>query len=658
MGDYSRDSFRVTQNSLIDVRGLLAVPQTNPKHYVSIRLQQGVPMLDADWNEQEDIRRIELETVLAQAIGSGVPAGSDGFRIFQTSIDNNFMISSGIMFLDGLIVINHQEIDYNNQPHRNTSGVSPEILPIENAAVAQRELVYLDTWDREADAQEDSHLVDQNIGIETCSRLERAWVIRIATITSTADPFDPATIPTIVSDHRYYALAIINRQPGGVITDGMISDLRRTHLTLEALTHAPLLIDDPVRGQRLNSERLADMFHNTLDVLWDRLSRTPDTFIVFIGVFGREPESGIAMTALQDIRARAIAFEEQARRDILHKTAALESMNGFYDVQVVLLDLLRQFIDNGMNTTSRAEFVEICRRHLQGSGPGDNQSLNFALTEEDLLGAVMAQERFIIEMGAVNDLFPEGTVSASLISITPLGPVQDNTIQPQYHLTIRVDSNLQSEQGFEPMRAIASAGSGWNLSFQDTAETDVREIVVTVDNMTTQDIVLIISATPGAADSALELSVRPERRQSLAFHHTPINLALGQEILPGGPVLATMTYEGPALPPDNTAQVARNVMSGGVQIPFEATNLSSSAEQYQVTVTAMGDDTGWNAPNQPVLPEMAPGEVRLVDIDFSTSDELGAMSPLTYRVQLVRVTGGANEPLANTIFDLTFDLQP
>ena len=31
------------------------------KHYVSVRLQQGVPLLDADWNEQDDIRRYELQ---------------------------------------------------------------------------------------------------------------------------------------------------------------------------------------------------------------------------------------------------------------------------------------------------------------------------------------------------------------------------------------------------------------------------------------------------------------------------------------------------------------------------------------------------------------------------------------------------------------------
>jgi hypothetical protein len=51
------------------------------KHYVGIRLQQGVPLVDADWNEAEDIRRFEVQAFLKWFVGDGVPAGNDGFRI-------------------------------------------------------------------------------------------------------------------------------------------------------------------------------------------------------------------------------------------------------------------------------------------------------------------------------------------------------------------------------------------------------------------------------------------------------------------------------------------------------------------------------------------------------------------------------------------------
>ncbi|MFI5910932.1 DUF6519 domain-containing protein [Dactylosporangium sp. NPDC051541] len=63
MGDFSRDTF------------------DRVKHYVGVRLQQGVPLVDADWNEQEDIRRYEVQAFLKWFVGDGVPFNNDGFRI-------------------------------------------------------------------------------------------------------------------------------------------------------------------------------------------------------------------------------------------------------------------------------------------------------------------------------------------------------------------------------------------------------------------------------------------------------------------------------------------------------------------------------------------------------------------------------------------------
>lgn len=67
MGDFSRSTF------------------DRVKHYVGIRLQQGVPLVDADWNELEDIRRFEVEAFLKWFVGDGVPAGNDGFRILAAA---------------------------------------------------------------------------------------------------------------------------------------------------------------------------------------------------------------------------------------------------------------------------------------------------------------------------------------------------------------------------------------------------------------------------------------------------------------------------------------------------------------------------------------------------------------------------------------------
>src|SRR5207244_829088 len=125
---------------------------------------------------------------------------------------------------------------------------------------ARTELVYLDAWEAEINSLDDRNLMDDRIGVETCVRLERAWLVRMEPIAANANPLDPATIPNRQPGHRYYPLATVNRPSSSQISAGMINDLRRTQLTLDALTHAPLLIDDPVRVQRLDSPRFANAF--------------------------------------------------------------------------------------------------------------------------------------------------------------------------------------------------------------------------------------------------------------------------------------------------------------------------------------------------------------------------------------------------------------
>jgi hypothetical protein len=223
-------------------------------------------------------------------------------------------------------------------------------------------------------------------------------------------------------------------------------------------------------------------------------------------------------------------------------------------------------------------------------------------------------------------------------------------------LTIRIESQLTSAQGEEPIRAIAEAGPGWTLAFQGSTQPDLREHAVPIPNGGSTDVVLFITAAGSAANSSLSLSVRPQRRQQLVYNHPPVALAIGSEILSGGAVNATLTYQGPATQPGNVLQVPRPVMAGGVPLPFSITNVAATPEQYQVTVAAQGTATGWQAPSQPIAPTLSPGQSVNVNIQFRILDQPGAASPLTYRVQLTRVTGGANDPQPSTAFDLTFVL--
>src|SRR3954452_8795939 len=97
------------------------------KRYVGVRLQQGVPIVDADWNELEDARRFELRAFLKWYIGNGVPHGNDGFRVDGTGQPNTFMVRRGTTgtpdglvgvgrcLVDGLDVMIEQDLDFASQ---------------------------------------------------------------------------------------------------------------------------------------------------------------------------------------------------------------------------------------------------------------------------------------------------------------------------------------------------------------------------------------------------------------------------------------------------------------------------------------------------------------------------------------------------------------
>jgi len=205
------------------------------KHYVGVRLQQGVPIVDADWNEQEDIRRDELRTFLKWFVGDGVPLGNDGFRVTPVVGQNNFEIASGRCLVEGWDVIN----DWNERAsetgrfyqsqHLFGNGalaVAWNVAPLPaltTPTAARTDRVYLDVWEREVGAAEDPSLVNPAIGIETSVRRKREWVVRVAE--------GAASLPAAPAGHVFYELATLSRAAGsGRIVATQIADRRRTGL--------------------------------------------------------------------------------------------------------------------------------------------------------------------------------------------------------------------------------------------------------------------------------------------------------------------------------------------------------------------------------------------------------------------------------------------
>ncbi|MGA1870549.1 MAG: tail fiber domain-containing protein [bacterium] len=217
------------------------------KHYVGVRLQQGVPIVDADWNEQEDIRKSELRTFLKWFVGNGIPQGNDGFHILEAPSPNNendFLIKGsdgtpegvGYCMAEGWDAIIENDIRYTEQELYNNPDLAEawdvDSLPPLNAptALPRIDLVFLDIWEREVDSIEDEDLIDSRIGVETCVRTKREWVVRVAQGTEGL-PTPPSIEPP--QGHVFYPLASLNRQVNNqLIQESIINDLRVTGLRI------------------------------------------------------------------------------------------------------------------------------------------------------------------------------------------------------------------------------------------------------------------------------------------------------------------------------------------------------------------------------------------------------------------------------------------
>ncbi|WP_286724414.1 DUF6519 domain-containing protein, partial [Pelotomaculum sp. PtaB.Bin117] len=219
MGNFSRDTFKLTNTIYQQITGEAV---KNPMHYVGVRLQQGVPLVDADWNELEDIRKYEQRAFLKWLVGDGVPQGNDGFCIKDPKA-NDFTINNGVCFVNGWAVINIVKTQYtkqdlyNNDKLADKRGVDP--LPALNMGPGQY-TVYLDVWEREVGNKEDDRIVNDAIGIETCVRIKREWVVRVEQGDQT---------PSAKPDHVHYKLAVLTVSSVGSVT---VTDLRRTGLVI------------------------------------------------------------------------------------------------------------------------------------------------------------------------------------------------------------------------------------------------------------------------------------------------------------------------------------------------------------------------------------------------------------------------------------------
>jgi hypothetical protein len=244
MGNFSNDP----QARLIESTG---------KQYVGVRMQQAVPILDADWNLLEDLRRREFETMGRWFIGDGVPAGSDAFRILPGANPNDFGIRQGLFIAVGKLTEAVANTTYATQPNFGSPDVTPPVTALTTPVANKSFIAYLDVWEREVDSQKDPALVDAHIGVETAIRLKRDWVVRVARV-----PEDVPGLSTPPVGHVFVQLAKIDRTAGNAnITVDMIHDLRETQLTI----NRKIEVRDGVGTIVVDNTRFGAMLKNTRD---------------------------------------------------------------------------------------------------------------------------------------------------------------------------------------------------------------------------------------------------------------------------------------------------------------------------------------------------------------------------------------------------------
>lgn len=179
------------------------------KRYIGVRLQQGVPLLDRDWNELEDIRRYEEMITRKYYIGNVTP--DDGFEIHACETPNDFKIGKGRFLVDGFEVVNEPEDgDHINYTQQTVAGlVTPD--------KERTDIVYLDVWIEEVKEEEDPDLGNpEDLDEETAVRHRINWCVKVS---EGHEPEDERF-------HHHCWLAKIKRKNEGAISAKDIVDWR------------------------------------------------------------------------------------------------------------------------------------------------------------------------------------------------------------------------------------------------------------------------------------------------------------------------------------------------------------------------------------------------------------------------------------------------
>jgi hypothetical protein len=187
------------------------------KAYTAVRLQQGVPLVDADWNELQDVTRNELYDSLLTLAPNALQAS-----VVLSGIGNNdLQLSTGVVIVGGRPVRIANSIRYTTQRYANAATAAADgvsvAAPLTTPGAPRIDQVFLDIFEREVGRAEDANIVNPAIGIETSVRLRREVVLRVA---------EGGAVPPPPPGHLILLIASLIRPAGqAAITSTMIDDI-------------------------------------------------------------------------------------------------------------------------------------------------------------------------------------------------------------------------------------------------------------------------------------------------------------------------------------------------------------------------------------------------------------------------------------------------
>jgi hypothetical protein len=155
-------------------------------NHAGVELQQGRVLLDADANELVAVFDRRLRALAGDVLGRATVGAStpDAFRL--SVISGALAIGRGRLYVDGLLAENHGSGSAIFDPlMAGPAGSAPTLLrnqpwlPDATVPAGGRHLVYLDVWTREVTHLEQPDLVEPAIGVDSTSRLQTVWQVRV-----------------------------------------------------------------------------------------------------------------------------------------------------------------------------------------------------------------------------------------------------------------------------------------------------------------------------------------------------------------------------------------------------------------------------------------------------------------------------------------------